>query len=52
MPTELFTMKPDGTDLKQLTHFNDARVKNILRPPAKAAKSSAPRAPCTFPAGR
>ena len=29
MPAELFTVKPDGTDLKQLTHFNDDRVKKI-----------------------
>jgi len=26
MPAELFTVKPDGSDLKQLTHVNDARV--------------------------
>jgi dipeptidyl aminopeptidase/acylaminoacyl peptidase len=30
MPTELFTVKPDGSELHQLTHFNDARVKNIV----------------------
>lgn len=29
MPTELFTMKPDGSDVRQLTHINDARVKAI-----------------------
>jgi len=29
MPVELFTMKPDGSDVRQLTHFNDARVKGI-----------------------
>jgi dipeptidyl aminopeptidase/acylaminoacyl peptidase len=29
MPTELFTMKLDGSDARQLTHFNDARVKGI-----------------------
>ena len=29
-PAELFTTKLDGSDLKQITHFNDARVKNIL----------------------
>ena len=29
MPTELFTMKTDGSDVRQLTHFNDARVKDI-----------------------
>ncbi len=29
MPAELFTMKPDGSDLRQLTHFNDARVAKI-----------------------
>ena len=29
MPTELFTMKADGSDQRQLTHFNDARVKGI-----------------------
>jgi dipeptidyl aminopeptidase/acylaminoacyl peptidase len=29
MPDELFTMKPDGSDVRQLTHFNDARVKAI-----------------------
>jgi dipeptidyl aminopeptidase/acylaminoacyl peptidase len=29
MPTELFTMRPDGSDVRQLTHFNDARVKDI-----------------------
>jgi len=29
MPTELFTMRPDGSDVRQITHFNDARVKDI-----------------------
>jgi len=29
MPAELFTSKPDGSDLRQLTHFNDARVAKI-----------------------
>jgi dipeptidyl aminopeptidase/acylaminoacyl peptidase len=29
MPTELFTSKLDGSDVRQLTHFNDARVKGI-----------------------
>jgi dipeptidyl aminopeptidase/acylaminoacyl peptidase len=29
MPAELFTMKLDGSDIRQLTHFNDARVKGI-----------------------
>ena len=29
MPAELFTVKPDGTDLRQLTHLNDDRVKKI-----------------------
>lgn len=29
MPVELFTMKADGSDVRQLTHFNDARVKGI-----------------------
>jgi dipeptidyl aminopeptidase/acylaminoacyl peptidase len=29
MPAELFTMKADGSDARQLTHFNDARVKDI-----------------------
>jgi dipeptidyl aminopeptidase/acylaminoacyl peptidase len=29
MPAELFTMKADGSDQRQLTHFNDARVKQI-----------------------
>ncbi|HEY0254605.1 MAG TPA: S9 family peptidase, partial [Kofleriaceae bacterium] len=29
LPTELFTMKLDGSDLKQLTHFNDERLKQI-----------------------
>jgi dipeptidyl aminopeptidase/acylaminoacyl peptidase len=29
MPAELFTMKLDGSDVKQLTHFNDERVKKI-----------------------
>ena len=29
MPTELFTMRPDGSDVRQITHFNDARVKAI-----------------------
>ncbi len=29
MPVELFTMKPDGSDVRQITHFNDARVKAI-----------------------
>ena len=28
-PVELFTMKADGTDVRQLTHFNDDRVKKI-----------------------
>ncbi|HEX4419809.1 MAG TPA: S9 family peptidase [Kofleriaceae bacterium] len=28
-PAELYSAKLDGTDLKQLTHFNDARVKAI-----------------------
>jgi dipeptidyl aminopeptidase/acylaminoacyl peptidase len=30
LPTELFTAKLDGSDLRQITHFNDARVKNIV----------------------
>jgi len=29
MPAELFTTKLDGSDLKQITHFNDERVKKI-----------------------
>ncbi|HEX4451551.1 MAG TPA: S9 family peptidase [Kofleriaceae bacterium] len=29
LPTELFTAKLDGSDLRQITHFNDARVKAI-----------------------
>jgi dipeptidyl aminopeptidase/acylaminoacyl peptidase len=29
MPAELFSMKLDGSDVKQLTHFNDERVKKI-----------------------
>ncbi|MBA3454627.1 MAG: S9 family peptidase [Deltaproteobacteria bacterium] len=29
MPAELFTVKPDGSDMRQLTHFNDARLKKI-----------------------
>ncbi len=29
MPVELFTMKPDGTDTKQLTSFNKERVAKI-----------------------
>ena len=29
LPGELFTVKPDGSGLQQLTHFNDARVKAI-----------------------
>ena len=29
LPAELFTVKPDGSDLRQLTHFNDDRVKAI-----------------------
>jgi dipeptidyl aminopeptidase/acylaminoacyl peptidase len=28
-PTELYTAKPDGSDLRQITHLNDARVKAI-----------------------
>ena len=28
-PAELFTVKPDGSDVRQLTHFNDARVAKI-----------------------
>ncbi|HEY6177367.1 MAG TPA: S9 family peptidase [Kofleriaceae bacterium] len=28
-PTELFSVKPDGSDLRQITHLNDARVKAI-----------------------
>ncbi|HEY1549665.1 MAG TPA: S9 family peptidase [Kofleriaceae bacterium] len=30
LPTELFSVKLDGSDLRQITHFNDARVKNIV----------------------
>ena len=29
MPSELFSMKPDGTDLRQITKLNDARLKKI-----------------------
>ncbi|MFT3693480.1 MAG: S9 family peptidase [Kofleriaceae bacterium] len=29
LPTELFSAKPDGTDVKQITHFNDERLKQI-----------------------
>ncbi|MBA2544363.1 MAG: S9 family peptidase, partial [Deltaproteobacteria bacterium] len=29
MPVELFTTKLDGSDLRQITHFNDERVKKI-----------------------
>ena len=29
MPAELFSMKVDGSDLKQVTHFNDERAKKI-----------------------
>ena len=29
MPDELFTVKLDGSDMRQITHFNDARVKKI-----------------------
>ena len=29
LPAELFTAKLDGTDVRQLTHFNDARDKAI-----------------------
>jgi dipeptidyl aminopeptidase/acylaminoacyl peptidase len=29
LPAELFTMRSDGSDQRQLTHFNDARVKQI-----------------------
>jgi dipeptidyl aminopeptidase/acylaminoacyl peptidase len=28
-PTELFTVRPDGSEAHQITHFNDTRVKNI-----------------------
>ncbi|MBA3539497.1 MAG: S9 family peptidase [Deltaproteobacteria bacterium] len=28
-PTELFTMKPDGSDVRAITHLNDERVKKI-----------------------
>jgi dipeptidyl aminopeptidase/acylaminoacyl peptidase len=28
-PVELFSIKPDGSDLRQVTHFNDARVAAI-----------------------
>ena len=28
-PAELYSAKPDGSDLKQITHFNDARAKAI-----------------------
>jgi dipeptidyl aminopeptidase/acylaminoacyl peptidase len=28
-PAELFTVKPDGSEPRQLTHFNDERVKTI-----------------------
>src|SRR5690606_4436008 len=29
MPAELFSVKPDGTELRQLTKLNDARTKKI-----------------------
>jgi dipeptidyl aminopeptidase/acylaminoacyl peptidase len=29
MPAELFTVKPDGSDLRQITHFNADRLKKI-----------------------
>ncbi len=29
MPAEIFSIKPDGSDLRQVTRFNDARVKKI-----------------------
>jgi len=29
MPAELFTVRPDGSDLRQVTHLNDARVKAL-----------------------
>jgi dipeptidyl aminopeptidase/acylaminoacyl peptidase len=29
LPVELFTVKPDGSELHQITHFNDERVKKI-----------------------
>jgi dipeptidyl aminopeptidase/acylaminoacyl peptidase len=29
MPVEIFTVKPDGSELKQITHLNDARVKAV-----------------------
>ncbi len=29
LPTELFTIKPDGSDQRQVTHLNDARVAAI-----------------------
>ncbi len=29
MPVELFTMKPDGSDVRQLTHINAERLKKI-----------------------
>ena len=28
-PAEVWSIKPDGTDLRQVTHFNDVRVKGI-----------------------
>jgi dipeptidyl aminopeptidase/acylaminoacyl peptidase len=29
MPVEILTVKPDGSELKQITHLNDARVKAV-----------------------
>jgi dipeptidyl aminopeptidase/acylaminoacyl peptidase len=29
MPAELFSVRPDGTDLRQITRFNEARTKKI-----------------------
>ncbi|HUQ06911.1 MAG TPA: S9 family peptidase, partial [Kofleriaceae bacterium] len=29
LPVEIFTVKPDGSELKQITHLNDARVKAV-----------------------
>jgi len=47
-PAELYSAKLDGSDLKQITHFNDARVKAITWGDYEQFSFRAPRVtPCT-----
>jgi Tol biopolymer transport system component len=43
-PPELFSAKPDGSEVQQLTHFNDARVKATAWGTTSSSRSRAPRA--------